>query len=137
MQEKFPRLGILMSEFPNFAAWLQRQMDASNLNQTELAKELGFPGTSSISRWLNFGARPEPLVCELLADRFGIDVVAVLRMAGHLRPDPSASPMPRGTSLPPQLLEDLESLPPQELAVVGTLVHSLALKGPLPQERRQ
>jgi len=76
---------VFVTEETNFADWLNARMTTNNLSQSALAHELGLKSPSTVNRWVNFGARPEPLVCELLAEKFGADVVSLLRLAGHLR----------------------------------------------------
>lgn len=77
-----------MTGFATFSEWLTAQMADHQMSQSDLAQALGLKSSSSISRWIAFGARPDPGICEALADLFDADVLAVLRLVGHLRPRP-------------------------------------------------
>lgn len=87
-----------------FKTWLRRRMDARNLNQSQLALELG-QAQSVVQRWLAGGAKPRADSAIKVADYFGVPRDDVLRLIGIVE-EPPARPERSFTEALAELMAD-------------------------------
>lgn len=96
-----------------FGKWLAYQLKRRGWSQADLAKETG-ASTGSISRWINGSRTPDPPWCDRIADVFGVDVDAVLTLAGHRphidEPDPNDRVAVIASTLRRMKLDDQEMM---------------------------
>jgi transcriptional regulator with XRE-family HTH domain len=79
-----------------FGAWLKRQLNRREWNQSDLARRLETrPGV--VSHWVRGDRIPDPESCRAIADALHLDEDLVLALAGHrtatepLKPDDPAT----------------------------------------------
>ena len=82
--------------------WLNAECEKRNLSWREASFKAGVAGTT-ISNIMN-GQRPGLEVCKALARSFGVSPEFVLRLAGHLPPEPDPH------RIPPHIREKAERL---------------------------
>ena len=66
---------------PSVPDWMRQEMTRRAWRQADFARAAGVD-VSMVSRWLR-GRRPEPASLERIAAALGVDVDALLTMAGH------------------------------------------------------
>lgn len=65
-----------------FSTWFQRTLKRRRWSQADFHRESNVP-RSTVSAWYRGVRVPDPPMCEVVADAFGISVDAVLELAGH------------------------------------------------------
>jgi transcriptional regulator with XRE-family HTH domain len=80
----------------SYSAWMRGEMQRRQWRQTDFARAAGI-NVSMVSRWLR-GRRPDPTSLEKVAAALGIDLDALLTLAGH-RPPAARDDDPRVASL--------------------------------------
>jgi transcriptional regulator with XRE-family HTH domain len=76
---------------PAFAEWFRKQLDRRGWSQADFARAAGL-AHATVSTWYRGVRVPDPESCDRIADALHIDVETVLRMAGHLPPEPADDP---------------------------------------------
>ena len=66
---------------PSYSAWLRQEMRRREWRQADFARATEID-VSMISRWLQ-GRRPDPASLERVAVALGVDLDALLTLAGH------------------------------------------------------
>jgi transcriptional regulator with XRE-family HTH domain len=70
----------------SYSAWIRDEMRRREWRQADFARAAGID-VSLVSRWLR-GRRPDPTSLEKVAAALGIDLDALLTLAGHRPPTP-------------------------------------------------
>jgi transcriptional regulator with XRE-family HTH domain len=81
---------------PSFQEWMQEEMSRREWRQADFARAAGVD-VSMVSRWLR-GRRPDPASLERVAAALGVDLDALLTLAGH-RPRSPRDDDPRVATL--------------------------------------
>ena len=81
-----------------FARWLGSLLEERDWKIARFARELGV-SRSSASRWVNGHGVPSPELCQAIAALFEVQVVQVLRMAGHINATPTPPPLTPGQAV--------------------------------------
>lgn len=71
---------------PSYKEWVQEEMRRREWRQADFARAVGVD-VSMVSRWLR-GRRPDPGSLERVATALGVDLDALLTLAGHRPPSP-------------------------------------------------
>ena len=71
----------MSAEPSSYREWLQEELRRREWRQADFAREVGID-VSMVSRWLN-GRRPDPASLERVAVALGVDLDALLTLAGH------------------------------------------------------
>ena len=85
-----------MSAEPSYSAWMLEEMRRREWRQADFARAAGVD-VSMVSRWLQ-GRRPDPASLERVASALGVDLDALLTLAGH-RPRSPRDDDPRVAAL--------------------------------------
>ena len=85
-----------------FRRWLEERLAEKGWTRSDLARATGYVAgqkpqrgfwPAQVSAWLNGVRVPEPEQCRRLADALGVDPRTVLRLNGHLSPEPDDNPL--------------------------------------------
>lgn len=85
-----------MDETPSYMEWMREEMRRRGWRQADFARAVDVD-VSMVSRWLH-GRRPDPASLERVAAALGVDLDALLTLAGH-RPHSARDDDPRVAAL--------------------------------------
>jgi len=73
---------VHMSSTDGFDRWFRDRLKARTWSQSDFARSAGVP-KSTVSAWYRGVRLPDPPMCDVIADVFGLPVDDVLTIAGH------------------------------------------------------
>lgn len=85
-----------MDETPSYKEWVREELGRRGWRQADFARAVSVD-VSMVSRWLH-GRRPDPASLERVAAALGVDLDALLTLAGH-RPRSARDDDPRVATL--------------------------------------
>src|SRR5918999_713940 len=89
-----------VSAEPSYSAWMLEEMRRREWRQADFARAVGVD-VSMVSRWLQ-GRRPDPGSLERVASALGVDLDALLTLAGHRPRSPRDDDPGVAAASPPQ-----------------------------------
>lgn len=112
-------------DYRPFRNWLLAELEKRQWRQADLARAMrpADPSgiASNISKWLRGDNRPEPRLCQELAQALGVDVNLVLELAGHKPVEPRNEREQRIENI----RAALRMLPPEQLGFIEATVRAL------------
>ena len=105
---------------PSYSAWMLEEMRRREWRQADFARAAGVD-VSMVSRWLQ-GRRPDPASLERVASALGVDLDALLTLAGH-RPRSPRDDDPRVASLVAKVRQ--VTWTPERFLIVDALLDDL------------
>jgi transcriptional regulator with XRE-family HTH domain len=109
-----------VTSFPPFADWLQDELQRREWRQADFARVAGVD-VSMVSRWLR-GRRPDPTSLERVAAALGVEIDALLTLAGH-RPSSPRDDDPRVAALVAKIRQITWT--PERFLIVDALLDDL------------
>ena len=105
---------------PSYSAWMLEEMRRREWRQADFARAAGID-VSMVSRWLQ-GRRPDPASLERVASALGVDLDALLTLAGY-RPRSPRDDDPRVASLVAKVRQ--VTWTPERFLIVDALLDDL------------
>jgi transcriptional regulator with XRE-family HTH domain len=105
---------------PSFREWMQEEMRRREWRQADFARTTGVD-VSMVSRWMH-GRRPDPSSLERVASALGVDLDALLTLAGH-RPRSPRDDDPRVAALVAKIRQ--VTWTPERFLIVDALLDDL------------